>query len=248
MNWTFRKGIPQGGGGKDPPTPERFILKGSPEVPPHQNNVTASVLAALKETTRMRKAIFFLLIFFVVGVPMAVRAGSVYLPLIIRTQTLQNGDFEKGPDGSWKETSSNGYPLILTGGDLQGLLPQGGSWAVWMGGNNNETSRLSQTIYVPDQATTLNYYYWIESYELAENCGFDNALLSFGGTTQKTYVLCESNNTNQWVLGQIRSKGRISCCPGARPGLRDFRRFPYGFARSISFSQPRGAKLDDYPQ
>ena len=153
----------------------------------------------------MRKAFFFLWIFFLVGVPLTARSGSVYLPLIFKTQsqTLQNGDFEKGPDGSWKETSSNGYPLILTGGDLQGLLPQGGSWAVWMGGNNNETSRLSQTIYVPDQATTLNYYYWIESYELAENCGFDNALLRFGGTTQKTYILCESNNTNQWVLGQI---------------------------------------------
>lgn len=189
-----------------PPPLSGLSSKGARRSPPgshYLNNVTASVLAALTEATRMRKAIFFLLIFFVVGLPMAVRAGSVYLPLIIRTQTLQNGDFEKGPDGAWKETSSNGYPLILTGGDLQGLLPHGGSWAVWMGGNNNETSRLSQTIYVPDQATTLNYYYWIESYELAENCGFDNALLSFGGTTQKTYVLCESNNTNQWVLGQI---------------------------------------------
>ena len=151
----------------------------------------------------MRKATFFLYIFLVVGVPLAARAGSVYLPLIIRTQTLQNGDFEKGPDGSWKESSSNGYPLILTGGDLQGLLPQGGSWAVWMGGNNNETSMLSQTIHVPDQATTLNYYYWIESYELQENCGFDNVKVSLGGTTLKTYVLCEPNNSNQWVLGQI---------------------------------------------
>ena len=72
-----------------------------------------------------------------------------------------------------------------------------------MGGDNNETSRLSQTIYVPDQATFLNYYYWIESYELQENCGFDNLKVSFGGATLKTYVLCEPNNTNQWVLGQI---------------------------------------------
>ncbi len=151
----------------------------------------------------MRKAFFFLFIFLVAGVPPTAIAGSVYLPLIIRTQTLQNGDFEKGPNGSWKETSTNVYPLILTGGDLQGLVPQGGSWAVWMGGDNNETSRLSQTIYVPDQATFLSYYYWIESYELQENCGFDNLKVSFGSTPLKTYVLCEPHNTNQWVLGQI---------------------------------------------
>jgi hypothetical protein len=161
--------------------------------------------AALKETTRMKTTIFILLLFIFARVPLAAGAGSVYLPLIIRTQTqtLQNGDFEKGPDGSWKEASSNAFSLILTGGDLQGLVPQGGSWAVWMGGDNNETSRLSQTIYVPDQATTLNYYYWIESYELPENCSFDSLVVSLGGTTHKTYALCEPNNTNQWVLGQI---------------------------------------------
>ena len=116
---------------------------------------------------------------------------------------MQNGDFEKGADGSWRESSTNGLPLILAAADLQGLIPQGGNWAVWLGGQINETSTLSQGIFIPENAATLNFYYWIESYELPENCGFDYAYVRFGPTTLRTYDLCESNNTNQWVLGQI---------------------------------------------
>lgn len=150
-----------------------------------------------------RRDISLFLLFLLIGFPAGAQAHSLYLPLIIKVQQFQNGDFEKGPDGSWRESSSNGFPLILTGGDLQGLVPQSGNWAAWMGGENNENSTLSQYIVIPDQAATLNYYYWIESYELPENCGFDHAYVRFGSTTLRTYDLCEPNNTNQWVLGQI---------------------------------------------
>jgi hypothetical protein len=130
-------------------------------------------------------------------------AHSVHLPLVLRIPSLQNGDFENGPDGSWKEVSTNGFPLILPGGDLQGLVSKSGVWAAWLGGGLLETSTLSQTIRIPENALTLNFYYWIESYELAENCVYDYAYVRWGSNTLRTFPLCETYNTGQWVLGQI---------------------------------------------
>lgn len=135
--------------------------------------------------------------------PAAAETHFLFLPLVTKIQQLRNGDFEKGPDGSWKETSTNGFPLILTGGDLQGLPPQSGVWAAWLGGELLETSTLSQVIMIPGNAANLNFFYWVESYELPENCGYDFAYVRFGSTTLKTYNLCETHNTGQWVLGQI---------------------------------------------
>jgi hypothetical protein len=145
-----------------------------------------------------------LLILLILG-PWASQAAahSVYLPLVLKIPFLQNGDFEKGPDGSWKEISTNGFPLILTGGDLQGIVPQSGVWAAWLGGGLLETSTLSQTIMIPTNALTLNFYYWIESYELPENCGYDYAYVRWGSNTLRTFHLCETYTTGQWVLGQI---------------------------------------------
>jgi hypothetical protein len=99
--------------------------------------------------------------------------------------------------------STNGFPLILTGGALQGIIPQSGVWAAWLGGGLLETSTLSQTIMIPGNALTLNFYYWIESYELSENCGYDYAYVRWGGNTLRTFDLCETYNTGRWVLGQI---------------------------------------------
>lgn len=137
------------------------------------------------------------------SLPATAGTHYLYLPLITKIQQLQNGDLEKGPDGTWKESSSNGFPLILTGGDLQGLVPQSGVWAAWLGGELLETSTLSQVILIPENAASLQFYYWIESYELPENCGYDFAYVRFGSTTLKTYNLCETYNTNQWVSEQI---------------------------------------------
>jgi hypothetical protein len=149
------------------------------------------------------RIISLFLLSLLIGFPAVSQAHSLYLPLIIKVQQLRNGEFEKGADGSWRESSTNGFPLILAAADLEGLIPQGGNWAVWLGGQINETSTLSQGIFIPENATTLNFYYWTESYELPENCGFDHAYVRFGPTTLRTYDLCEPNNTNRWVLGQI---------------------------------------------
>ena len=137
-------------------------------------------------------------------------AGPIYLPLLMKDPgqsvvSLQNGDFEKGPDGSWKEFSSKGYPLIMTIKDL-GLYPQGGSWAAWLGGVDGETSILSQVITVPSKATTLNFYYLILSNEGQGTCGADRAFVKFDAKDLKpSYELC--SNMTDWALEQIDISG-----------------------------------------
>jgi hypothetical protein len=83
------------------------------------------------------------------------------------------------------------------------MVPQNGSWAVWLGGDNEETALIAQRVYIPTDAAALDFYYWIESYEIPENCGFDFAYVRFGSNTLRTFELCEPNNTGQWALGRI---------------------------------------------
>ncbi len=127
----------------------------------------------------------------------------VYLPLVLRNfgtapgASLLNGDFENGPDGSWTESSSNGWQLIL---DSSQLTPHGGNWAAWLGGDYYESSILSQEVTIPSNATTLNYWYGINSKDL---CGYDHAYVYFGTNVLKSYDLCASNNTNGWTSQQV---------------------------------------------
>lgn len=121
---------------------------------------------------------------------------------------LENGDFESGRDGSWNEYSSNGYNLIVHIAEvtpaIPGWLPHHGSWAVWLGGASNETSTLSQRIVIPPSATTLDYWYWIGSYD---SCGSDYAYVRFGTSTLKSYALCAAENTPGWMYDQIDVTG-----------------------------------------
>ncbi len=127
----------------------------------------------------------------------------VYLPLVSRnfgvTYALRNGDFEGGRDGSWSEFSSNGWPLIY-----QLDIAHSGSWLAWLGGDDSETSILSQRVTIPSNATTLSYWCGIVS---EDYCGYDFAYVRFGSTDLQAYALCSSTNTEGWVLQQVNVAG-----------------------------------------
>ena len=126
-----------------------------------------------------------------------------YLPIVTRgfeaNPSLDNGNFENGQDGSWAESSSNGWNLIMNASDLS-VSPHGGSWAAWLGGDDDETAILSQQVIVPSDVTTLNYWYVIGS---DDSCGYDYAYVSLESSVLKTYNLCASNNTGGWVSQQV---------------------------------------------
>jgi hypothetical protein len=146
-----------------------------------------------------------LFLFASLGCPWKAAAEVIYLPLIISGQasSLRNGNFDQGPDGSWKVSSSNNLPLILSGEALQGVTPQSGEWAAWLGGTNNETSTLSQFILIPGTATTLSFYLFLASYEGPESCAKDFAFLRLGSQLLKTFPLCEATNTGEWIFEQV---------------------------------------------
>jgi hypothetical protein len=108
------------------------------------------------------------------------------------------------PNVSWKDKNSYSYTLIVEAANLlEGISPQSGSRAVWLLGDLDETSALSQTFYVPTNADSLIYNYWIRSDETIEYCGVDQAYVLLAGKTLVTYDLCEPKNTGKWVEGRI---------------------------------------------
>jgi len=154
---------------------------------------------------RIRIALTFLFLIASLGCPGNAAAEVIYLPLIISEQgpPLRNGNFDLGPDGSWKVSSTNNLPLILTGEALQGITPQSGEWAAWLGQTNNETSDLAQFILIPPTATTLNFHIWLASYEGPENCEKDFAFVRLGSHLLKTFPLCMATDTEEWIFEQI---------------------------------------------
>jgi predicted secreted protein len=134
-----------------------------------------------------------------------------YFPLIFQNQGgpkpfagLRNGDFESGRDGTWAESSSNGYTLVMTPAEGLPITPHGGNWAAWLGGADFEISVLSQTVKVPDTAQTLSFWYWIGSNDL---CGYDTAGVFLGTQNLKGYDLCGNRNTNGWVQDTVSLSG-----------------------------------------
>jgi thermitase len=70
---------------------------------------------------------------------------------------LQNGGFESGA-APWVESSSGGYELITTDN------PHSGAYGVWMGGYDNATESVTQTVLVPTNGT-LRFYWYMTSAE-----------------------------------------------------------------------------------
>jgi fibronectin type 3 domain-containing protein len=110
------------------------------------------------------------------------------------TSTIANGDFEAGHDGSWTEYSYKGWDLILHADNLP-LPPHGGQWAVWLGGDSNETARISQSVTISSSQPYLHFWIWIAS---EDTCGNDYFYLKINGTNVAYANLCQDNNTGGW--------------------------------------------------
>jgi secreted trypsin-like serine protease len=141
----------------------------------------------------------------VVNPPVA--AGRVYLPMAVKvpaappppppTQAIPNGNFEKGPNGDWKEVSLQGYKIIVQEDELPGGVPaHGGEWAAWLGGIDDEISYIQQRLKVAAGAPWLVYYHWIAS---ADECGYDFGGVIVDGTVVDVYDLCDDEDTGGWV-------------------------------------------------
>lgn len=118
-----------------------------------------------------------------------------YLPLVLNIPPLKNADFELGDTG-WEQYSSHNWQLILDASALP-LAPHSGNWAVWLGGDYNEHSSVSQQIYINPSTPYLSFWRLIASEEAG--CKQDLGLVAINGITKQTLDICKSSNTDTWV-------------------------------------------------
>jgi hypothetical protein len=76
------------------------------------------------------------------------------------------------------------------------VTPHGGNWAVWLGGDYDEVSYISQQVTVPTASPFLTYWYWISS---GSSCGADTGGVVVDGTVIQSYDLCAARNTGGWA-------------------------------------------------
>jgi len=128
----------------------------------------------------------------------------VYLPVVLKDkgaclQTVCNGDFENGSDGSWLITSSNSLEdfVIVNLSDYD-IDNHSGIYAAWLGGDPAEVTTITQHLTIPGDATQLGYWYWIDS---NDSCDKSQGTATLGTTLLKTYDLCQV--TSGWTYEQI---------------------------------------------
>jgi subtilisin family serine protease len=128
-----------------------------------------------------------------------------YLPVVMRsnqnnTPPISNGDFEQGRV-AWTEYSYHKFPLILQHTDLPDpdlpVIPYDGTWAVWLGGWDNEISYIQQQVFVPATKPYLAYWHWIGSQE--SFCTYDYGEVIVNDVVVEKYYLCGASNTGGWV-------------------------------------------------
>ena len=133
-----------------------------------------------------------------------VTGSKVYLPLITKagttppppvTNPFLNPGFEQGAT-AWSQSSSNDWDLIWLAADTP-VSAHGGSWLAWLGGDDNETSQLWQTITISASAPYLHFWYWVASDEGA--CNNDYFHVSAYYNEIYTLGLCEVTETSGWV-------------------------------------------------
>lgn len=141
-------------------------------------------------------------------VPSSTRVPSkTRVPSLTRTATktatprpayftrVTNGDFELG-NSTWTESSTNYPNLIMNDARIKA---RSGKYYAWLGGNDDETSHLSQSITVQSDAPYLRLYYMQSS---TEKCGnrYDTAQIAINGVTVPNgdLELCNRNVVNKW--------------------------------------------------
>jgi hypothetical protein len=110
---------------------------------------------------------------------------------------LRNANFDLGRNGDWLENSTNSFPLV-TDASLP-ITPRSGSYLAWLGGDNNETSIIRQTVSLNERATNLTLYYQVLSSEATCVTGDFGAVRINGIIQPSSLTLCPITVTSDWT-------------------------------------------------
>lgn len=130
---------------------------------------------------------------------------SAHLPLVMSIfgstaeNPFVNPDFESGRTG-WTEFSTHGWDIIGT--TFPGTVtPHSGTWAAWLGGDDDDISYIKQRVTVPAGAPHLTYWHWIASEDV---CGFDlGGVIVNDSDVVDVYDLCDARSTGGWVRHSV---------------------------------------------
>jgi hypothetical protein len=123
---------------------------------------------------------------------------------LVGSTTILNGDFEQGQYVAWSESSSNGYDVVVPYTPDPLVVPHSGTWIAWLGGDDNETTTLSQSnLTVPDYGV-VRLYYWSTS---GDDCGYDYGTIRINSSPVFVWNLCYTTNTFGWVPLQVDVSG-----------------------------------------
>ena len=113
--------------------------------------------------------------------------------------TPVNANFEQGRNVGWQESSSHGYSIVWNPSQHGGqpTAAHGGSWMAYLGDDDNEFSRVWQTVTIAPN-THVDFWYWIHS---EDSCGKDFGSVYFNSSLVQFWDLC--NNTGGWVMGTL---------------------------------------------
>lgn len=127
--------------------------------------------------------------------------SQIYLPIITQSvlPKMLNSSFEY-TNTVWGQFSTCCPKLIFEQSELTeiGVNPHTGTHLAWLGGNNNEESKISQNINLATDYTTLqlNFWYWIKS---DDYCGNDRLTVKINSVDVYHIQLCRSFVTDRWI-------------------------------------------------
>lgn len=113
--------------------------------------------------------------------------------LAVATTQVLNGDFEQGRYVGWGESSALNYYLVLPSSDT---AVHNGSWAAWLGGDDQEIAYIYQNNISIVSPTSLRL--WYLTYSL-DDCGYDYGYVLVNDIPIYTWNLCQSTNTSDWM-------------------------------------------------
>lgn len=109
---------------------------------------------------------------------------------------IRNGDFELGSNSDWSESSTNLAGLIVN--QSLPIQPHSGTFLAWLGGVNNELSKLRQTIHLNERVTELRFFYQINSFDDQCGPGVDDFRVVMNGIVIDGAGLCIASQTSEW--------------------------------------------------
>jgi hypothetical protein len=124
----------------------------------------------------------------------------LHLPLVLgdpagpQPTDFANGDFEAGPV-AWQQGSTGGFANVTTTHPNY-MLPHNGTWLARLGGADEETGYIQQTILINAARPLLVLYYYIDAETFG---GSDSASVTVNGSLIANYNLCTEDILFDWV-------------------------------------------------